>query len=111
MGDLPANQVPGIDAVREHRGFDYVYRYEAGGEMRYQCLRWFGQGTASENNSDAEIHREVSRGQPLKVVYNPADLDIAVLSLGVRPFAWILPDAGVGFILFGAMGIAIGTRW
>jgi hypothetical protein len=106
----PANQVPGIDAVREHRGFDYVYRYEAGGEMRYQCIRWFGQGTASGNNSDAEIDREFPRGQPLKVHYNPEDPDTAVLSPGVRPFAWILPGAGVGFMLFGGLGILVGTR-
>lgn len=110
LGDIPANQVPGIDAVREHRGFDYVYRYEAGGAMRYQCVRWFGQGTASGNNSDAEIHREFPRGQPLKVFYNPADPDTAVLSPGVRPFAWILPGAGVGFMLLGTLGMAIGTR-
>lgn len=110
LGDIPANQVPGIDAVREHRGFDYVYRYEAGGEMRYQCIRWFGQGTASGNNSDAEIDREFPRGQPLKVHYNPEDPDTAVLSPGVRPFAWILPGAGVGFMLFGGLGILVGTR-
>ena len=108
--DVPTNQVPGIDQVRDHRGFAYVYRYETGGIPRYQCVRWFGQGTASGNGADAEIHVEFPRGQPLKVHYDPEDSDLAVLSPGVRKFAWILPLGGLGFIAFGCVGILTAVR-
>lgn len=105
LQDLPADRVPGVEAVREHRGFPYVYRYEVEGVPRYQCVRWFGQGTARGNDSDAEIEREFPRGQPLTVHYDPADPDLAVLSPGIRRFAWILPGGGVGFVVFGWIGI------
>lgn len=109
--DLPTNQVAGIDAVREHRGFPYVYQYEMPSGPRYQCTRWFGQGTASGNDSDAEIERDYPRGRPLTVHYDPADPETAVLTPGVRRFAFILPGAGLGFMLFGVIGIlAVGKK-
>ncbi|MCC7375016.1 MAG: DUF3592 domain-containing protein [Verrucomicrobiales bacterium] len=111
LRDIPTNQVAGIDAVREHRGFDYVYQYSMPSGPRYECTRWFGQGTASGNNSDAEIETEFPRGQPLTVFYNPKEPDTAVLSPGIRRFAYILPGAGLGFMLFGVVGmLAIGNR-
>ncbi|MBL9137365.1 MAG: DUF3592 domain-containing protein [Verrucomicrobiales bacterium] len=111
LRDLPTNQVAGIDAVRDHRGFDYVYQYTRPSGPRYECTRWFGQGTASGNNSDAEIETEFPRGKPLTVYYHPEEPDTAVLSPGIRRFAWILPGAGLGFMLFGVAGIwTIGHR-
>ncbi len=78
---------------------------------RYECTRWFGQGTASGNNSDAEIETEFPRGKPLTIFYNPNEPDTAVLSPGIRRFAWILPGAGLGFMLFGVAGIlTVGNR-
>lgn len=109
--DIPTNEVPGIEAVREHRGFDYVYRYQTSEGPGFQCIRWFGQGTASGNDSDSEIAREFPYGQALVVRRHPTDPDVAVLSPGIRPFAWILPGGGLGFIVFGLVGIlAMGGR-
>lgn len=105
LSEVPTHRLPGVDALREHRGFPYVYTYEAAGDRRFQCLRWFGQGTASGNNSDAEIESQFPRGQALAVHYDPRDPDTAVLSPGMRGFAWILPGAGAGFVLFGMLGI------
>jgi hypothetical protein len=59
--DLTPDRIPNLDTLREHRGFDYVYRYETRAGARYQCQRWFGQGTATGNDSDAEITREFPR--------------------------------------------------
>lgn len=111
LSDVPAGKSAAVDALREHRGFPYVYQYETRSGPRFQCLRWFGQGTASGNNSDAEIDQEFPRGRTLTVFYHPADPDLAVLSPGVRKFAWILPGGGLGFMLFGGVGmLAAGRR-
>lgn len=111
LRDLPEGAVTGIDAVRQHRGFDFVYRYETPEGPRFQSLRWLGQGTATGNDSESEIALSFPRGQPLTVFYNPADPDTAVLRTGIQPFTWALPGAGVAFILFGVIGItAVGRR-
>lgn len=110
LTDMPTNRVPGLDALREHPGFPYVYTYEAASDRRFQCVRWWGQGTASGNDSDAEIETQFPRGQALEVHYDPRDPDTAVLSPGLRGFAWILPGAGAGFILFGTLGIGFARR-
>lgn len=110
LRDMATNQVPGLEALREHPGFDYVYHYVAKGEPRYQSIRWFGQGPATGNNADAEIEADYPRGQTFTVYHDPGDPDTAVLATGIRGFAWILPGAGLGFIAFGALGILAVSR-
>lgn len=89
------------------RNIEYVYRYTVNGESYFNEIRWFGQGPASANGADAEIELNYPREQPLQVHYNPNDPETAVLSPGVRGFAWILPGAGIGFLIFGLAGLKV----
>jgi hypothetical protein len=107
LKDSSSSTPAGMAVIQGHLGLDYVYQYEVSGETHFNNVRWFGQGTATGNNPEPEIAREYPRGGPLTVHYDPRDPDCSVLRPGVQGFAWILPGAGVAFLLFGIIGMGV----
>lgn len=85
-----------------------VYAYDVAGRRYYGNRRRFGQvGSPSGSDAAEAVAARYPRGRAVPVRYDPRRPDLAVLEPGVSTEAYLLPGAGLAFLLFGAAAL----RW
>lgn len=79
-----------------------VYRFETGGNVHFGNTRHFGQvSSSSDDEWTNAILVRYPLGRAVSVAYSPTDPDVSALEPGISKEAWLLPGAGLAFLLFG----------
>jgi hypothetical protein len=85
-----------------------VYAYDVAGRRHFANRRVFGQvGHPGEGEAAEAIATRYPRGRAVTVRYAPDRPDLAVLEPGISSEAYLLPGAGLAFLLFGLAAM----RW
>jgi len=91
-----------------------VYSFAVDGVTHYANKRKFGEVGGGGEERAANLAARYPLGGAVEVRYHPADPDRAVLEPGLGGETWVLPGAGLAFLLFGlavwAFGIPALTR-
>ncbi|HYP06758.1 MAG TPA: DUF3592 domain-containing protein [Bryobacteraceae bacterium] len=82
-------------------GARIIFKYEAGGKVRYSNTRRFGELAGSDEEWANAIADKYPYGVKLPVYYHPADPNLAILEPGITSEAYWIPGAGLAFFLFG----------